>query len=487
MSNPAAPPFVLDPQICERARMSRDARFDGLFYTAVTSTKIYCRSVCPAPSPKPQHILYYATAAAAASAGFRPCLRCRPEAAPGSPLHRAGGELVRQALHLIEDGALDGASVGALAARIGVGERHLRRLFVEQLGASPLEIAATRRVLFAKKLLSETALPVTEIALASGFASVRRFNAAFQSAYRMPPRVVRRKAGIVADGLTLRLPYRPPYDFAAQLAFYARRAIPGVEQVDAATYRRVFMHDGVIGSFAVQAARDENALLLCIQFPNSSVLPMLSTRVRRMFDLDADPVAINAALTQSEVLRALVQIHPGQRLPGAWDGFETAVRAVLGQQISVAAARTFAARLVERFGERLLDESGSGVNALFPTPQRLCDADIASIGLPKARAETLRELARAVCAGQLHFAPNQTLDNFVESMVRLPGIGAWTAHYVAMRALLHPDAFPAADLILRRAAASDGVALSTKALEQLSQTWRPWRAYAVLHLWRSQG
>ena len=487
MSNPAALPFVLDPQICERARMSRDARFDGLFYTAVTSTRIYCRSVCPAPTPKPQHIRYYATAAAAASAGFRPCLRCRPEVAPGSPLHRAGGELVRQALHLIEDGVLDDASVGALAARIGVGERHLRRLFVEQLGASPLEIAATRRVLFAKKLLSETTLPVTEIALASGFASVRRFNAAFQAAYRMPPRVVRRKEGVVADGLTLRLPYRPPYDFAAQLAFYARRAIPRVEQVDAVAYRRAFMHDGIIGSFDVQAASDENALLLCIQFPNSSVLPMLSTRVRRMFDLDADPVAINTALAQSEVLHALVQKHPGQRLPGAWDGFETAVRAVLGQQISVAAARTFAARLVERFGERLLYETASGLSALFPTPQSLCDADIASIGLPKARAKTLRELTHAVCAGQLHFAPNQTLDNFVESMVRLPGIGAWTAHYVAMRALLHPDAFPAADLILRRAAASDGVALSTKALEQLSQIWRPWRAYAVLHLWRSQG
>lgn len=487
MPNPAPAPFVLDPQICERARLSRDARFDGLFYTAVVSTGIYCRPVCPAPTPKTQHVRYYASSAAAASAGFRPCLRCRPEAAPGSPLHRAGSELVRQALRMIEDGVLDGAPVAALAARMGIGERHLRRLFVEQLGASPLEIAATRRVLFAKKLLSETALPVTEIALASGFSSVRRFNAAFQMAYRMPPRAVRRKAGVVADGLTLRLPYRPPYDFAAQLAFYARRVIPGVERVDATSYQRVFVHEGVAGSFQVQAASIENALLLCIQFPNSTILPILNARVRRMFDLDADPIAINAVLEQSDTLRTLVQRHPGLRLPGAWDGFETAVRAVLGQQISVAAARTFATRLVERFGELLEGESGSELNAQFPTAQRLVEADIVSIGLPKARAETLRGLARAVCDGKLHFAVNQSLDDFVESMMRLPGIGAWTAHYVAMRALLHPDAFPAADLVLRRAATSAGNTLSTRALEQLSQSWRPWRAYAVLHLWRSQG
>ncbi|MEN6540155.1 MAG: AlkA N-terminal domain-containing protein, partial [Mizugakiibacter sp.] len=348
-------PPHLDAATCEQARLTRDPRFDGLFFTAVTSTRIFCRPVCPAPAPKPRHVVYYPSAAAAAAAGFRPCLRCRPELAPGASAWRGGDALVASALRLIEDGLLDRAPVAALAARVGVGERHLRRLFTEQLGAGPLAVAATRRLLAAKKLLHETGLPVGAIAHAAGYASLRRFNAAFRGAYGVAPRELRRgRAPTAEEGeLCLRLPYRPPYDFAGLLAFFARRAIPGVEVVDAASYRRVFMHGGAPGWFEVGAPADAPALLLRVHHPQPAALLGVAARVRRMFDLDADAAAIAARLGASRALRPLLRRHPGVRVPGCWDGFEIAVRAVLGQQVSVAAARTLAARLVERYGARL--------------------------------------------------------------------------------------------------------------------------------------
>jgi len=479
-------PSALDPAVCEQARLTRDARFDGLFYTAVTTTGIYCRPVCPAPAPKPRNIVYYANAAAAAAAGFRPCLRCRPEAAPGSPLHRARSELVAGALRLIEQGALDRATLPDLARRIGVGERHLRRLFALELGASPLDVAATRRLLFAKQLLSDTALPVTEIAAAAGYASLRRFNAAFLDAYAKPPREFRR--GRVGarddDALRLRIGYRPPYDFAALLAFYARRAIAGIEHVDETGYRRSFVIDGEAGWFEVSRSADEDALTLRVRGLRTSALGQLVSRVRRMFDVDADPVAIGNVLSKAALTRALVRRWPGQRLPGAWDGFELAVRAVLGQQVSVAAARTLAARLVQRYGAAFsgLDE----VDALFPEPATLADAPLETIGLPRARAQTIRVLAQACMDGRIEFGPEQPLDAFVQRLCALPGIGAWTAHYIAMRALSHPDAFPAGDLVLRKIAGGEKP-LPQPQLEALAEAWRPWRAYAVFLLWRSAG
>jgi len=484
MSTPLPVP-VLDPRVCEQARLTRDARFDGLFFTAVRSTGIYCRPVCPAPTPKARNVEYFANAAAAAAAGYRPCLRCRPEAAPGTPL-RAHSALVTAALRLIDAGLLDAASVAQLAGRIGVGERHLRRLFVAEVGAGPLEIAATRRLLFAKKLLGETALPVTQIALAAGYASVRRFNAAFRSGYGQAPRTMRRaRIGAASvPGVTLRLPYRAPYDFAALLAFFARRAIPGVEQVDATSYTRHFAFDGSAGTLRVTQHADADALLLTVNSAHTTRLQEISARVRRMFDVDADIGAINAQLRREPRLRTLVRKHPGQRLPGGWDGFEVALRAVLGQQISVAAARTLAQRLVQRFGEPARLDDGSDTR-LFPLPQTLADADLTTIGLPRTRAQTLRTIARAVADGAVTFRAEQGLQAFVASWTALPGIGAWTAHYIAMRALSDPDAFPAADLVLRKAAAPPGETLSTRALEALAERWRPWRAYAVLHLWRS--
>ncbi|MEO8011263.1 MAG: Ada metal-binding domain-containing protein, partial [Dokdonella sp.] len=281
----------IDAKTCEQARLSRDARFDGLFFTGVKTTGIYCRPVCPAPAPKPHNIVYYANAAAAAAAGFRPCLRCRPEAAPGSPLHRAGSELLAAALRLIENGALDRAPLAALCERIGIGERHLRRLFAEQLGGSPLDVAATRRLLFAKQLLGETRLPITEVAAASGYASLRRFNAAFLASYGKPPRELRGKRAVYTDGsaVQLRLPYRPPYDFAALVNFHARRALPGVECVEANSYHRTIVVDGEPGSISVTRIADDDALELRIHGVRTSALGVVAARVRRMFDVDADP------------------------------------------------------------------------------------------------------------------------------------------------------------------------------------------------------
>lgn len=481
----SATPFALDPKVCDQARQTRDARFDGLFFTAVKSTGIYCRPVCPAPAPKPRNIVYYPSAAAAAAAGFRPCLRCRPEAAPGSPLWRAGDELVRGALRLIEHGALDRGTVADLAARIGVGERHLRRLFEIHLGASPLDVAATRRVLFAKQLISETGLPMTDVALAAGYQSLRRFNAAFHAAYAMPPRAIRRKgAPVVAVGEhVLRLPYRPPFDFAAMLQFFARRAIPGIEAVDVNSYMRRFDFDGLSGTFAVAALAGQHSLELRVRHARPAALLDVATRVRRLFDLDADAAAIHAALARDRRLRPLLKRFPGVRVGGAWDGFEAAVRAVLGQQVTVAAARTLALRIVARYGT--CDGSGSVLDATFPVPAVLADANLSALGITRARAATIAAVARAVADGTVDFRPEQRLDDFVARWTALPGIGAWTAHYLAMRVLGHPDAFPAGDIVLRKALVP-GTTLSAAALERESEAWRPWRAYAVLLLWRSQ-
>ena len=487
--NPATPSAPFDRAICEQARLTRDARFDGLFFTAVKSTGIYCRPVCPAPTPLARNVVYYASAAAAAAAGFRPCLRCRPEAAPGSPLHRARSELVAGALRLIEQGALDTSSLGMLSARVGVGERHLRRLFAEELGASPLDVASTRRLLFAKQLLTETALPITDIAGTAGYASLRRFNAAFVGSYGKPPREFRRSRPARAehdDGIILRLPYRPPYDFAAMAAFLARRAIPGVEKADATSYRRSIVIDGEPGSFSVSAIDGDDALALCVHGVRTSALGALAARVRRMFDVDADPRAIHGVLRRDALLKPLVRRWPGQRLPGAWDGFELAVRAILGQQVSVAAARTLAVRIVDRYGTPFADGTGSGIGTLFPTPAALIDAELESVGLPRSRAATIRGLARACTDGTIAFGVEQNVRDFVERLCVLPGIGAWTAHYVAMRALSQPDAFPAGDLVLRKIAGA-GTPINERAMDAMAEAWRPWRAYAVMLLWRSAG
>ncbi len=490
MPAPSPPLLLPDPRACERARRARDPRFDGLFYTAVASTGIYCRPVCPAPPARAENVRYFASAAAAAAAGYRPCRRCRPEAAPGSPLHHAADALVAAALRLIDEGALDRAPLSALARRLGVGERHLRRLFAAALGASPNQVAATRRLLLAKRLLDQGELPVTRIAEAAGYASLRRFNAAFRAAWGAPPRALRTRAPRrparppVPAALSLRLPYRAPFDFAQLGEFLGRRAIRGVEAADVQGYRRSFHFAGEAGWFAVAPLPREDALLLEVRHPRAAALGLLAARLRRMFDLDADPTALRAAFARDPLLGPLIRRWPGQRLPGAWDGFEMALRAILGQQVSVAAASTLAARVAERYGEPFAAAGAMALERLSPTPAALAQAPLETLGVMPARAAAIRALARAVEAGRIDFSGAMSAAALREALLERPGVGPWTASYLAMRVQPDPDAFPAADLILRRAAGA-GRTLSARELEALSQTWRPWRAYAVMLLWRS--
>lgn len=492
---PAPDASLPPPHVCEQARISRDPRFDGLFFVAVTSTGIYCRPVCPAPTAKSANVEYFGHAAACEAAGFRPCLRCRPELSPAEGAWRRGDAAVARALKLIDEGALAEQPLAALAERVGLGERQLRRLFVERLGAPPIGVHGTRRLLFAKQLLTETRLPITEVALAAGFGSLRRFNAAFSQAYRMAPRDLRRRPNAPSadagdgDALVLRLGYRPPYDLAAMLDFLRGRALPGVEHVDERSYTRAIGPIAAPGWLRVSAwpadrQERQHALKLELHGAAPSRLLEITNRLRRMFDLDADPNAIGAALSVDPRLRALVAKRPGLRLPSGWDGFEISVRAILGQQVSVAAARTLAARVAQRYGHALPQPFGPGLTHLFPTPVELADADLAPLGLTRARADTVRTVARALLDGRVDFRAERILDDFVARWVALPGIGPWTAHYIAMRALGHPDAFPADDLVLQKALPEDGVRLSAKALNARAEAWRPWRAYGVIHTWR---
>ena len=476
-------PAALDIATCERARLARDARFDGLFFTAVRSTGIYCRPVCPAPAPKPSNVVYYANAASAAAAGFRPCLRCRPELSPAVQ-QGLEQETVRRALDLIHEGFLQGAGVASLAARVGVGARQLQRLFVAALGVTPLQLHTNQRLLQAKQLLTETALPITDIALAAGFNSLRRFNDAFLDGCGMAPSAIRRMPRRVqpGDGLRLRLGYRPPLDFGLMLQFLRRRMIPGIEQIDEDRYRRVIGPATRPALLQVSADPGRSELLLQLDNVDPRAIPQVVRRVRHMFDLDADLQQVHATLASEPLLAEGIAQRPGLRVPGGWDGFEVAVRAVLGQQVSVAAATTLARRLVVAHGHPL-DGMPEGLDRLFPAPSVLVDAELEAIGLPRTRAATLRALARACADGTLEFSAGQRLDAFVQRCVALPGIGPWTAHYIALRALGQPDAFPAGDLVLQQMLGSPGKRLTERQTEQRSQPWRPWRAYAVLHLW----
>jgi AraC family transcriptional regulator of adaptative response / DNA-3-methyladenine glycosylase II len=470
------------PSICDRARASRDARFDGLFFTAVRSTGIYCRPVCPARTPKRRNVAYFPTAAAAAAAGYRPCLRCRPELSPGAP--GQGGEgAVERALSLIADGALETGSIDGLAARVGLSGRQLRRLFLSRTGATPIVVHTTRRLLLAKQLLTETSLPVTEVAMAAGFGSLRRFNTAFREGCGMPPTAIRRRrAELPPETMTLRLAYRPPLDLPLMLAFLARRAVPGVERIDERSYERVVGPADRSTWIRVTGDTDRPELRLEISDSDPRAIPDIVRHVRRLFDLDADMRAVHAALALDPMLARAVRRRPGLRLPGGWDGFEVAVRAVLGQQVSVAAATTLTARLVDRWGARRAP-ARPGLDRVFPTPEALADADVETIGLPRSRAATVRALAAAVASGSVDFERSQPVHTFLERLVALPGVGPWTAQYVALRGLGHPDAFPAGDLVLQQVLGR-GRRLGARETDERSQAWRPWRAYAVLQLWQ---
>jgi AraC family transcriptional regulator, regulatory protein of adaptative response / DNA-3-methyladenine glycosylase II len=479
----------LEHDACYRVISQRDARFDGRFFTAVRTTGIYCRPVCPARTPHSKNVTFYPTAAAAQEAGYRPCLRCRPETAPDMGAWRGTSNTVSRALALIELGALDEGNLDALADRLGLGERQLRRLFREHLGASPIGVAQTRRVLLAKQLIHETRLPMTEIAFASGFGSVRRFNETFLELFGRAPGELRRLSGAeVAAGndgeFRLLLRYQPPYDWPAMLEFLALRAIAGVEHVAEGVYARAILLDGVEGTISIRPEPGgANALCAEIRIAKLSTLPAIIARLRRVFDLAADPLAISAHLAEDPRLAPLVERRPGLRVPGAWDGFELAMRAVLGQQISVTAAARLAARLVSAYGKPLrLPEHG--LTHSFPRPEALAKADLSTLGMPKSRAATLSALAAAVLKDPELFSANCEIEQAIDRLRAIPGVGEWTAQYIALRQLREPDAFPASDLGLKRALA-DGHGRRPSASQVLARAekWRPWRAYAAQHLW----
>lgn len=477
----------LDDDACYRAFTARDPRLDGRIFGGVKTTGIYCRPICPARTPKRENIRFFLSAAAAQEAGFRPCLRCRPETSPELGAWRGSSSTVSRALALIEQGALDAADVDTLAGRLGVGERQLRRLFRQHLGASPVAVAQTRRVLLAKQLIHETRMPMAEVAMAAGFGSVRRFNETFQQLFGRPPQSLRRLGGGDAPqgaATTLKLPYRAPYDWDAMLAFLATRAVPRIERVMDRRYLRTLSVPEGDGVVVVEPGEGEN-LRLTLHFPNVKAWPSVIARVRRVFDLAADPALIAGHLSTDPDLAPLVAKRPGLRAAGAWDGFELAVRAVLGQQISVLAARNLAGRLALTYGSAVDDATAKafGLSRRFPTAAQLATVDPADLPMPVVRARALVAMAAAAVADPDLFSARRSLEEAVARLTDLPGIGPWTAQYIAMRALREPDAFPHADLGLLRALETPAGRPSPAELLARAEAWRPWRAYAASHLW----
>jgi AraC family transcriptional regulator, regulatory protein of adaptative response / DNA-3-methyladenine glycosylase II len=480
------PLVKLDPKICARARRTRDPRFDGRFFIGVLTTGIYCRPICPARPPKEENVRYFPTAAAAAEAGLRPCLRCRPECSPGTPAWLGTSATVSRALRLISESALEDAGMDALAARLGIGSRHMRRLFLKHLGASPIAVAQTRRLHFAKKLIDETRLRMRDVALASGYGSIRRFNATFLKTYARTPTHLRkasRKTHALPDSeYRFLLRFRPPFCWTAMLEFLAPRAIPGVEVVQGGSYRRVFSLNNHVGSIKASLDNASESIVFSIHYPQPQSLFLIVERARNLFDLAADPHEIAAHLRRDPLLARRVAARPGVRVPGSWDGFELAIRAILGQQVTVQGATTLAGRLVRAFGVLIENANGSGLIHLFPSPEILAEADLRKIGLPGARARSIQGLAQAVRDGKIAFSGVANVSEFLQQFRELPGIGEWTAEYVAMRALNEPDAFPASDLGLLRASGLH----DPRKLQARAEAWRPWRAYAAMYLWQAQ-
>ncbi len=474
----------LDGTRCYRALKVRDGRFDGRFFTGVRTTGVYCRPVCPARTPRRQNCTFFASAAAAAAGGYRPCLRCRPEASPGTPAWIGTPATVTRALRLIHEGALVDAGVEELAERLGMGARHLRRLFEEHLGASPLAVEQTRRAHFAKKLLDETDLSITQIAFSAGFNSVRRFNAAMKESYGRAPRELRRKGAARSGSIELRLAFRPPFDWGEAVGFLAPRAIPGVEVVGRDGYARTIAIEDFRGVVRVAAGEGDH---LVVRVPGNAAahVQRIVARVRAIFDLAADPIRIGEQLASEARMRRLVRRRPGLRVPGAWDSFEMSVRAIVGQQVSVAGATTVIGRIAERHGTRLASND-DGLSRVFPAPKVLAAADLSGVGMPGRRAAAIAAFAAAVDAEPALIDGTRSLDDSVQRLCEIPGIGPWTASYVAMRAMREPDAFPASDLGLRKALATESGELPSAAqIAGLAEEWRPWRSYAAMHLWRS--
>jgi AraC family transcriptional regulator of adaptative response / DNA-3-methyladenine glycosylase II len=481
--------------------LSRDRRFDGCFFAAVTTTGVYCRPICPAPKPRIKNVVFYSTSAGAESDGFRPCKRCRPDASPGTPTWTGTSATVSRALQLINSGYLDENCVQQLGALFGVSDRQLRRLFKSHLGASPHAVALTRRLDFARKLIDETHLAMTDIAFTSGFESIRRFNDAVKKRFGESPTDLRQAIKKTKTGngnknlMVLRLPFRPPLDWPALLSYLKARQINGVEVIDKNRYCRPIgmrekTRDGEItehyGIFMVTMPDRVSHLELTLQISGTNNLMNIVHRVRRIFDLEADPLFIFNHLKKDPGLSPIISSFPGIRIPGGWDNFEIAIRTIIGQQVSIRAANTITGRLVQRYGTPVHDSFIPGITHRFPTPETLATADLAGIGLPAKRAGTIRLLAAKIAGEEIVLEGIVNTESIKTQLMKIPGIGQWTTEYIAMRALREPDAFPAADLALKRE------------LKEMSQQaeglnrpinrpgiWRPWRAYAAVALWRN--
>ncbi|TNE35911.1 MAG: DNA-3-methyladenine glycosylase 2 family protein [Alphaproteobacteria bacterium] len=470
---------------CYKALKARDPRFDGTFFTCVSSTGIYCRPICPATTPKLANCEFVSSAAAAEDAGFRPCLRCRPETAPGSPAWHGTGSTVARAIRLLNEHDANGGNLEELSDRLGIGTRHLRRLFHEQLGASPKMLIQTQRLHVALHLLKETETNISDIAHASGFRSIRRFNDAMRKTVGMSPSEFRARhqlsARVKSDApLTLRLGYRPPYDWTGLMSYLRMRAVAGMEVVSPTSYTRSIRIENTCGILHLEHDPRGHAILARFDLSKPTGLGAAARRVRDMMDTDCRPDALYNSFQADRLLRPLIKKSPGVRVPGTWDIFELIVRAVIGQQISVKGATTLLGRLVTLYGAEL-EAHETSITHAFPTPQALADADLTGIGLTTSRASTLRDLAKAFCENPGFVHPAQEVSQARERLTSIKGIGTWTADYVALRGLKYPDAFPAADLGLLRAAGAD----TAKDLAALSQGWRPWRGYAALLLWHS--
>lgn len=462
--------MILDHQQCYDALRSRDDRFDGRFWVGVRTTGVYCRPVCPSRTPLSRNVDFYAHPAAAEDAGLRPCRRCRPETAPGSSDWTGNAAVVERALRLIDEGALDTGSVVALADRLHVGARHLRRLFVGHLGTSPDAVARSRRAHLAKRLLVETDLRVADVAFAAGFGSIRQCNDVVRQTFQLTPTEIRAGRSVPPQPgtLRLRLAVRRPFDGGALLDWFASRAVSGLEEVSSTTYRRRVRAGDSTGSIELHPSDD--AVVLSVDLPAGTGLGTIVGGARRLFDLGADPDAVDEHLGADALLAPLVARRPGIRVPGCWTGFEAGVRAVVGQQISVAAATTVVGRIV----------AAHGTEGSFPRPTELVDAPLEALGMIGRRAETIRSLATAVVCGDVVLDGTLDHDALVSSLMALPGIGPWTASYIALRSG-EPDAFPAGDLHLMRMLGAD------KEIEALTraEAWRPWRSYAAMHLWQT--
>jgi len=475
----------LNPHICYQAMQSRDCRFDGLFYVGISSTKIFCRAICSARLPKFENCTFYKSAAAAQQAGYRPCLRCCPELAPPVKLGTTGSHTVNRALQLIEKGALDNGSVTALSQQLGVNVRTLRQQFARHVGTSPIQVAKTRRLLFAKRLIDETALPMTDIAISAGFKSIRAFNSAFQNSYGRSPTSLRRKpdSPTCSNTLTLKLPFTTPYNWPALMAFWQPRSIHSIEIATEQQYCRSFTLHKQQGWVRISPVPQKNYLQVSIGNAPVTHISQILLRLRQMFDVSANITAIESHLANSPILKPL--LGQSLRIPGAWDPFELAVRAIVGQQVSVAAATTVFNRIVATYGEPLtLTDAPPVLTQVFPTAQVLAKADLTSTGLVKSRAHAINQLAKVVVDHPHFFDEMTTLETAVQKLCALPGIGPWTAHYIALRALSEPDAFPPGDIALLRAVERLGYTLNKKELTQLSEKWRPWRGYAAMCLWQ---